>query len=244
MSNCSVCGSECGASAQCVICRWSAAPATCLNCGNTLGDDGRCPSCERDRLLELEIDAFTGPAIKRARIWIAVFGVAYLAMGAWNFVQVADARAKIESQRTLIANFLRTEGQHRHAAHHAGRVDKLIEDNPLLREFDPRVQLAKAETRVDTAQWFAVFQLLIGAASLIAAVWAKRKTMAASLGVLALFGIHTIYLLAVEGIVAVTDPVWLVFLVVVVFAVLGGRKAERLRAERRGFAATDPAFAL
>src|SRR5262245_54482156 len=64
---------------------------TCPKCGGNAADNGTCTNCGAKVLVELEIGAFMGPHIKRARIVLAVVGVLYLVSGARAYSKVTEA---------------------------------------------------------------------------------------------------------------------------------------------------------
>ena len=67
----------------------------CAQCGaEHETHEQACPSCGHDRYLELEIGAFQGPAIERARKWILAVGVLYVAGALFDYFRFRAAVAE------------------------------------------------------------------------------------------------------------------------------------------------------
>jgi len=215
-----------------------ARPSGCSTCGGPIDEHGRCPACERDRLLELELDAFTRPAIRRAQILILVLGILCLANGVWNAVSAAHARAKVADLRAQLEQATRVEQRRLSALASPERamakaVDDIVDD--LYRyapDLDPRAVLDRAEARANTASTISIAMILLGLVALAVAAWSRRKTMAACHAIVCVFAGYTLIALAGSGALVLVSPTWLVSTVVVVLAWLAGRKAERLRGMR------------
>ncbi|HUH00630.1 MAG TPA: hypothetical protein VML75_01470, partial [Kofleriaceae bacterium] len=77
----------------------------CPQCSATVPDqDPRCPSCGLDRNLELELEAFQGPALARARKWILVIGIIYGLSGLLFYLAWAQHADEATRQFVLITN--------------------------------------------------------------------------------------------------------------------------------------------
>jgi hypothetical protein len=230
MAQCPVCNSERVPDGPCVVCHWSAASALCSTCGSAVGTDGTCSRCERERLVQLEIAAFTGPAIKRARLWMIVLGIFYVFCGILNAVQVADARPRIEQAQAAIAEA--RYARERQIEGMSGEERRRAHDfDAMVRELDPSVAWTeKVAAQVDTKANLAWISILLGAAALLVALWAKRRTMAACVAIGVVFGVHTLVSAVATSGAVFADPfwlvLWLVFLVIVILAFAAGRKAQ------------------
>lgn len=61
--------------------------------------------------LELEIAAFQGPAMKRARIWLAILGAVYFVTGIWDYIQISEVRERLDRLAAFASTSERTEAE-------------------------------------------------------------------------------------------------------------------------------------
>jgi hypothetical protein len=151
-----------------------------------------------DELVELEIAAFQGPHIKRARIMLFAVGVLNFVLGALSYSDVDQARQMLQ----------RMEADHVYA-HSA---------------------LATAEHVVTLAYVLVVSAIVAGAANVVLAAIAGKKTMLAFYAAMAIFIAFSALQLYISGMVVFTSLIWWFTAIILGLGFTAARKAERLRA--------------
>lgn len=77
----------------------------CPACSATHPEEAqKCPSCGHDRALELELAAFQGPALARARRWILIIGIIYAASGFLFYMALGKQADEATRQFVLLSN--------------------------------------------------------------------------------------------------------------------------------------------
>jgi hypothetical protein len=163
---------------------------------------------DADRELQLEIDAFMTPAIRRARILLVAMGVLYLIGGVYNYLHADETRARVE-----------------------GAAAKLRE---LGVDLDPDVQakVEAARRTVSAITWAAGIVALVGLAHFVLAAWAGRRPLAAFYVALGLFGLRVLTLALALGPLSLLSVENAIAGIILVFGLVAAQKVERLRASR------------